>query len=78
MPPHRHLEDDGSLVRYVLPGRAAKVLVEGIERVRPQFAKYTAQLLLNPVNGVEEYAALHFELATTELPVRAKQEMKAE
>ena len=61
-----------------MPGGAAEILVERVEGVRLELAVYAAQLLLNPVNGVEEEAAIHFQLTAAEFPVRAEEKVISE
>ena len=36
-----------------------KVFIQGKQRVRLQLAKYLAKFLLDPVDGMEEVAAIH-------------------
>ena len=43
-----------------------------------KFTEYAAQLALDAVDHVKERTAVHFQLATAELPIGAKKKMKAE
>jgi hypothetical protein len=72
------VENLQSLGCYFLCACPPKIFIERKQWVRFEFAKGLAQFLLNAVNLMKESAALHFELATAELPVRPEEEVELE
>jgi len=64
---------------YRLPANhATEILVERVERVRLQFAKDPSEPLFDPVDHMEESAAVNFQLAAAQAPVGAQKKMVLE
>ena len=60
----------------VLPAdHATEILVDGVKGIRLKFAENPPQLLFDPVYLVEETAAVDFQLAAAQFPVRAQKKM---
>jgi hypothetical protein len=63
---------------HLVASGAAEVFIHREERVWFEFSERLSQLLLNTVDLVEESAAVDFQSAAAEFPVRSKEKMKFE
>jgi hypothetical protein len=54
---------------------AVEVLIDGVQRVGLEFAERLAELLLNPIYGMEENSAFGLELSAAEPPVGAQKKV---
>ena len=55
-----------------------EILIQRVERERPQLRKRAPQLLFDPVDVVEKFAAIYLHLPAAEPPVGSEEEMESE
>ena len=59
-------------------GRPVEIVVHWKQSIGFELSKNTAQLLLQPVDGVEEIPAIHVEVAAAQLPIGAEEKVISE
>jgi hypothetical protein len=55
-----------------------EIVVHWKQSIGFELSKNTAQLLLQPVDGVEEIPAIHVEVAAAQLPIGAEEKVISE